>query len=628
MTIVYTPLNQRRDSDAETADMAEKPFHLSLPQRQLAGLLLFFWLVCVWVALKVMEATHASHHKSLLPTTNALLDTASSDIYQSLTLPLLQIANHTQLISNRCGTVSLPPHLLSFLDNDLHSQLEEEQKSSLGTPEAQAEPTPRPRHSNHAQVESLLGAKASQYLFALVVQDAQEVLPDTLTRIIEAIAILGPNECHLSIVDHGSTDGTKQMIRTLAGYLDRYNHEQEEGPYTDGADRADPRDSEQDGSMKRHKQHISYTVITMASQDNSPANLARVKNLALSPMFPRPSEPSMQGEAAQEEAHTHPEPRKFDRVVFFEAAVVTCTEDILELVYQSQMQDADLVCGVDFRVKDKDGESIAVLDSSTTRDILGKPLGSSKHTFSSDADTLARFKKRIPFQAATCWSGAVAIRASFLTSATSLQTFRTPGQQQRQHLQEQPNTTPPQQSDLNMCPEAGSTLLFNLDLWNTKQHSSPSTSSSTESPSPDHLARIVVVPTSQMQYSRADYAVLEDFAAWGLWPKSENLFRQEHEEQLLEASHRPQYGYSASTARYGFVSRVQEEALEATEGDDTGAAVSLLEQILEDTDEELKAKLAAIGAVFGIRDIEDAVVAKRESELVGEWRSLTEKVQC
>ncbi|KAG0087952.1 capsular associated protein, partial [Podila epicladia] len=485
MTAVYTPLSQRQDSDAETADMAEKPLRLSLPQRQLAGLLLFFWLVCVWVALKVMEATHASHHKSLLPTTNSLLDAASSDIYQSLTLPLLQIANHTQLISNSCGTVSLPPHLLSFLDNDLHSQLEEEQKRAPGIPEAQVEPTPRLHHSNHAQVESLLGAKASRYLFALVVQDAQEALPDTFTRIIEAIAILGPNECHLSIVDHGSTDGSKQMIRTLVGYLDRYNHEQEESPNNDSASSVDPRDSEQGGSMKRHKQHISYTIITMASQDNSPANLARVKNLALSPIFPRPSEPPMPEEMVQEAVNTHPEPQKFDRIVFFEAAVVTCTEDILELVYQSKMQDADL---------------------SGTRDILGKPLGSSKHTFSSDADNLARFKKRVPFQAAACWSGAVAIRASLLASATSLQTFRTPGQRPRQHLQEQPDTTPLQQSDPNICPEGGSTLLFNLDLWNTKQQSSPSTSSSTESPSPDRLARIVVVPTSQMQHSRADYA--------------------------------------------------------------------------------------------------------------------------
>ncbi|KAG0320263.1 capsular associated protein [Podila horticola] len=359
----------------------------------------------------------------------------------------------------------------------------------------------------------------------------------------------------------------------------------------------------------------------MASQDNSPANLARVKNLALSPMFPRPSEPSTQGETVQVETHTHPAPQKFDRVVFFEAAAVTCTEDILELVYQSQMQDADLTCGIELRVKDKDGESIAVLDSSATRDILGKPLGSSKYTFSSDADTLARFKKRIPFQAAACWSGAVAIRASLLTSATSLQNFRVPDQRQREQWQEQPSHTP--QSELNDCPEAGSTLLFNLDLWKTKQQY---TSLSTEPPSSAHLARIVVVPTSQMQYSRADYAALEDFAAWGLWPKSEQLFRQEHEERLLEASLRPQYGYSASTARYGFVSRVQEEAPEVAEGDED--AVSPQEQILEDTDEELKAKLAAIGAVFGIRDIEDAVAAKRENEAVGEWRPLVEKVHC
>ncbi|KAG0025406.1 capsular associated protein [Podila clonocystis] len=617
MTAVYTPLSQRRDSDAETADMAEKPFRLSLRQRQLAGLLLFFWLFCVWAALKVMDATHASHQKSLLPTTNALLDTASSDVYRSLTLPLLQIANHTQLISNRCGTVSLPPHLLSFLDNDLHSQQEEEQKRSLDSPEARAEPTSKPHHSNHAQVESLLGAKASRYLFALVVQDAQEVLPDTLTRIIEAIAILGPNECHLSIVDHGSTDGTKQMIGILTEYLDQYNYEQDAS--TDGAKTANRRDSEHDSSGKKRKQHISYTIITMASQDNSPANLARVKNLALSPMFPRPLEPSAQGDTEKEEVQTYPTPQKFDRVVFFEAAAVTCTEDILELVYQSQMQDADLTCGIDLRVKDKDGESIAVLDSSATRDILGKPLGSSKYTFSSDAETLARFKKRIPFQAATCWSGAVAIRASLLTSATSLQNFRAPDQRQRQQLQEQPSHTP--QSELNDCPEAGSTLLFNLDLWKTKQPTA------TEAPSSDHLARIVVVPASQMLYSRADYAALEDFTAWGLWPKSEQVYRQEHEERLLEASHRPQYGYLASTARYGFVSRVQEEAAEAAEVIE-GADVSLQGQILEDTEEELKAKLAAIGAVFGIRDIEDAVAAKRESEAMGEWRAVAEKVQC
>lgn len=53
----YTPLNQQRDSDVEdTPDtvLEEKPFRLTVAERQLAGLLVFFWLICVYVALKVM----------------------------------------------------------------------------------------------------------------------------------------------------------------------------------------------------------------------------------------------------------------------------------------------------------------------------------------------------------------------------------------------------------------------------------------------------------------------------------------------------------------------------------------------------------------------------------------------
>ncbi|KAF9377299.1 capsular associated protein, partial [Podila verticillata] len=586
----YTPLNQQRDSDVEdTPDtvLEEKPFRLTVAERQLAGLLVFFWLICVYVALKVMEVANASHRRPLLPTTNALLDT-TSDIYLSLTLPLLMIANHSQLISNRCSTVSLSPHLLSFLDNDLHAQLEEEQGPLVDPPVTEAT----------RQVGSLLGAKASRYLFALVVQDAQEVLPDTLTRIIEAIAILGPNECHLSIVDHGSTDGTKQMIRTLTGYLDRYNREQEEGLSSEGV--PDRRADDSDNNKSKRKQHIMYTIITMANQDNSPANLARVKNLALSPMFPRPvSEPSSQGVTPT-----------FDRVVFFEAAVATCTEDILELVYQSQMQDADLACGIDLRAKDTDGESagVAVLDSLATRDILGKPLGSGKDSFSSDPDTLAHFKKRIPFQAATCWSGVVAIRASLLTSSTGQNPFRVAARRQRQQLQRQPSRAPTRKNPKDTCPNAGSTLLFNLDLWKTKQSSDSTPPSNTGTPSSDSTARIVVVPTSQMQYSGADYAAVSDFDAWGLWSKREQVYRQEHERRLLDASHRSKRSHSRSTSRYGWFWREQEES--KVEGEDN---------------EELKAKLATIGAVFGIRDIEDAMTAKKEGEAVEAWRPLVEK---
>lgn len=115
-----------------------------------------------------------------------------------------------------------------------------------------------------------------------------------------------------------------------------------------------------------------------------------------------------------------------------------------------------------------------------------------------------------------------------------------------------------------------------------------------------------------MQYSDADYAAVSDFNAWGLWPKSEQIYRREHEQRLLDASHRSKRSNSGSKSRYGWFSRVQEEP-----------------KVEDDEDsEELKAKLATIGAVFGIRDIEDAVAAKREGEAVEAWRPLVEKVEC
>ncbi|KAG0341684.1 capsular associated protein [Podila humilis] len=682
MTAAYTPLRQSRDLDVETPESdstTQKPFRLSLPEKQVAGLLFFFWLACVWVALKVMESTHAGHRKPLLPTTDALLDTSVSEIYESLTLPLLQIANRTQLISNRCGVVSLPPHLLSFLDNDLHSQREqEEDKRKIATTTLQT----RDAANSHEQVDSFLGAKASRYLFALVVQDAEEVLPDTFTRIIEAIAILGPNECHLSIVDHGSVDGTKQMIKILTGYLDRYNHEQQQQQQqqqqqgveeeknsatpmstprdkgkgdsqkkqlsTDaiGKEHAGDRKRETKESIPKHsssnihtitttkrmQQHITYNVITMGNKDNSPLNLVRVKNLALSPMFPRLQQEEEEREnmtVAQEMLQLSevpdPETKQFDHVVFMDA-VVTCTEDILELIYQSHLQNADLVCGLDLSTQESNENSIvasprvSVMDTSAMRDILGHTFESTKESFSSDRTTLTRFKKRLPFQVSACWSGAVVIRGSPLTSSAQL-TFRTSASAD--------TTTDDNSSEC--AADASSNLLFNLDLWKTKKQQQQQQSSAIATVVPDDtsnnaIARMVVVPTSQFQYSRDDYAALGTFDAWGLWSKPEQTFREEHEAQLREACHRPQYVYQPATGRYGYVSRVQEQVIETTQqrtmdGDENdGDGGSRQEQILADTDTQLMHKLETIGAVFGVRDIEDAVVAKRESDLIDTWR--------
>ncbi|KAF9413146.1 hypothetical protein BGZ94_000826, partial [Podila epigama] len=600
MAASYTPLHQRSndvENNSTSNATSRKRCRWTLPDRQLTALLLFFWLGCVWVAVKIMQeaTTGGQHHKLLLPNTNALLDTTTSEVYKTLTLPLLQLANRTQLISNRCGTVSLPPHLLSFLDNDLHSQMEETLMTATTVPASASasesaakdkELQTREYHQQHSQVDSLFGARASRYLFALVVQDAQETLPDTFTRMIEAIAVLGPNECHISIVDHGSTDRTKEMIKTLTGYLDQYNHEQQQQQQNSSLPTSQPKEAtgnQSPSEAKKRKQHITYTIITMGSKDNSPANLARIKNLALSPMFPLPQEPSSSSSSSspssspstlssptiEEEKHTKPvtAQHRFDRVVFLDA-VVTCTEDILELIYQSQLQDADLTCGIDLRyqlsAKTPQASGAPVIDTTATRDILGKPLGNSKTTFSLDEDTRTRFKKRIPFQVSACWSGAVTIRASVLSAQRN--PFTAPASAQAPATEAAATTN----TEAKCSSDAAFTLLFNMELWKSKASSAnqttPLATAAEGAPAPEgtSIARIVVVPTSQFQYSRQEYSKLGEFDAWGLWPKTERKYRKEREERLVAASHRTRYGYQPSTARYGWMARVREDVPEGS----------------------------------------------------------------
>lgn len=80
MTVGYIPVSQRSshpstggrrsnsfnsedsdiDRDLESQGLqAQKPFRLSLGQRQLAGLIVFVWFVCLWIGLKLMVTWQA-----------------------------------------------------------------------------------------------------------------------------------------------------------------------------------------------------------------------------------------------------------------------------------------------------------------------------------------------------------------------------------------------------------------------------------------------------------------------------------------------------------------------------------------------------------------------------------------
>ncbi|KAI7823517.1 cryptococcal mannosyltransferase 1-domain-containing protein [Gamsiella multidivaricata] len=351
MAILYTPVSQRSSSpdhsrsigDLEShgdRDHAKKPLQLTLPQRQLVGVLVFVWLLCLWVWLKVLEA-NAAQRSPLLLSTNVLLNT--TDLYHTLTLPLLRLTNRTKLISTRCGSTTLAPHLLTFLSNDLYDL-------SQQTP-------PPPPADGESPIITQAHRRPSRYLIAVVLQDSETVLPDLLSRILEVIAVLGPNNCHLSIVDRASTDKTRETLRFLSRFLDDYNEENTQSldGYTLG--RSKERETiKQTGDKlagaESRRRHLSYTITTLVPRDNSLKQTTGTRNMALRALLDRGSEELFDEEvvrnkAVAEEQTEHGEVKEsFDEVILLDP-VVTCAEDILELIFQSRLQNADLTCGMD-----------------------------------------------------------------------------------------------------------------------------------------------------------------------------------------------------------------------------------------------------------------------------------------
>ncbi|KAF8944987.1 capsular associated protein [Haplosporangium gracile] len=725
--------NSDDDRNLESQEL-QKPFRMSLGQRQLVGMVVFIWFVCLWVGLKMMikvhllttfslyfspttplihqEAAQYSHRSPLLPTTNNLLDTA--DLYHSLTVPLLDIVNRTKLISTRCGATTLEPHLLSFLTNDL-----------AGTPSATSSTSSSTTTTTTEQ--ELRVTKRSgpyRYLFALVLQDSETILPDVLTRTLETISILGPDNCHLSVVDHASTDATKEMLHMLKEFLDVYNRgdiqllgsspssspsaavEKRAVEVTEKVERGvrggqDKKDKGMKDKNAQHKQYLSYTITTMTMRDTSVENVARIKDLALDPFLAVASTSEVvvsTGDSDKSGAKGEGEDDVgFDRIILMDP-VVTCAEDLLELVFQSLLQDADVTCGMNLGYHstaeagvaaaaaaevgdagaDADKPQYGVYDSTVTRDMLHQKLhrpssssstSLSNNLISNDPLTQTRFSKRVPFQVESCWSRAVVLKSATAFGVSGVPSGKPVLFSEVVEKQTRLEVVEAERMKEEHCATTHAIrddrTLFCNALWSTAT-SVPTTVSDTHSPPspiPDvinnDIVRMVVVPSIQFTDSPKEYVLQGRFDGWGLWPKTEKQYRDELETRLIAASHRPLYGYRPSTSSYGYIPRVEEE-------DSASGVSSLLEVVFsgehgqadkdkgeneindsnekdqeqkdkeekerrekermvsaivpEETVERLKVRLEAVEAVFGVQDIQNAVLAKRDSDLIMDWR--------
>ncbi|GAA5937651.1 hypothetical protein JCM1841_000243 [Sporobolomyces salmonicolor] len=209
-----------------------------------------------------------------------------------------------------------------------------------------------------------LARPGALYYFALVVHGADHFLIDQLAVIVQLSKRLGPNSIFVSLVDYASTDSTPficDMAEAVMLLL---------------------------GISYRIRQVAPMTVDPTASY--YPLEEAYTRNLALEPL-----------QELWERRRV-----KFERVIWLKG--FTCPNDILETIRVSMVNDASMVCSMDW--KEHNGFFI-YNDRWRTRDMDGNLFRGSKSTSPideappRDAYGGARYTLHLPFQVFCCESG-------------------------------------------------------------------------------------------------------------------------------------------------------------------------------------------------------------------------------
>ena len=213
-------------------------------------------------------------------------------------------------------------------------------------------------------------SKKPRFFIALDLYQAAGILPQLLASIVESVKFLGPEYCHLSIVEGNSTDRTSDLLQALH------------------------KDAKALG--------LAYSLVKSNLDPNNQTNdrievLAQLRNLALAPLLQSPSD----FDAA-------------DTTIVFINDISPCTNDILELIHQRRIQGADMACPMDYS---DDGLFYDIwVARSMTGDIFFNipPSGLwkfAKNLLWDDPERKRRLEAHKPFQAFACWNGMVAMSA-------------------------------------------------------------------------------------------------------------------------------------------------------------------------------------------------------------------------
>jgi alpha-1,3-mannosyltransferase len=292
-------------------------------------------------------------------------------------------------------------------------------------------PKPNLPRYQHLKPRSNSGSQ-TQFFFALNLRGCLPVLPRLLGSVVEAIRFLGPENCALSIVEGNSPDGTAEVLYALQPGLSQ---------------------------LLEGRMHLVVNSKINPLAGGRFQKLAKLRNMALEPILREPE-------------------RYANAEVIFLNDVAICAEDILELVYQRNLQGADMTCAFDW-ILGSSGNSI-FYDSYVARAINGDlffdippgtdDFGMAHDLFWNEPLSRARFDAYEPFQVFSCWNGAVVFMAEPL--AKGKVRFRVARIREGECLQAEPH-------------------LFCKDMW-FRGH-----------------GKIAVVPSVNLEYSDEKAAVIK-----------------------------------------------------------------------------------------------------------------------
>jgi len=204
------------------------------------------------------------------------------------------------------------------------------------------------------------GKTQHKYFFAINLYNSFDIIPDLFSTMFKVSSIVGFHNVFVSVYENGSTDQTKALLR-LFDALSR---------------------------SVGLRVVIRTSLRTRGAFHHRIEYLAEVRNAALAPL----------------QELRDAEGEVFDSVIFMND-VLPCVDDLLELIWQSRLQNAGITCGADYIFHEEVGSAV-FYDNWVARDMNGTALENAPfEAVFRDPESSHRFQRHLPIQVQSCWNG-------------------------------------------------------------------------------------------------------------------------------------------------------------------------------------------------------------------------------